>query len=256
MTTKDLNLSFDRGLLQPKEGRGQRAKPGNTRQAASPANARPPGNRVPRKAAPQKMRAWQNITIAGIAFTNMLFLVVAGMWLTEHTGGLSSQLPSPQPDIAPQLAIMQAKMNQRIDSLEQQLDNLQISINGQQHLIVSAYQDIGTQLKEGHKAAAPADTALPSDKSNQEAPKTKQAPSPKGWYINLGSFSKKQAAAELQKQFQALGYATRIQTLTIDNQASYAVILTGFKDQASAEIAVGQLLDQTELDGLTVAKEK
>lgn len=257
MTTKDLNLSFDRGLLRPTETHSQTTKSGNTRQVEAAIETRLPKNRVPRRTAPQKKLSWQGITIIGIAITNMLFLVLAGIWLSERSGGLPPQLATRHSDITPQLEVMQARIEQQIDSIEQQLENLQIAINGQQHLIVSAYQDIGLRMHEGKPAAeAPQDTAPPSPAPNQEAPKPGEAEAHTGWYINLGSFPTKAAAFEIQEQFQAFGYAAQIHTLTIDNQAAYAVILPNFEDQASAETAVNQLLDRTDLDGLTVWKEK
>ena len=257
MTTKDRNLSLDRDLLRPKAAHSQTVQPGNTRQVATPNNTRPPGNRVTGRTAPQNTRSWQGITAIGIAITNMLFLVLAGIWLSERAGGLSTQAALPRSDITPQLEVMQTRLEQRIGTLEQQLADLQIAINGQQHLIISAYQEIGVLIKEGNDGtAAPADAAQPSVASSQEAPKTKQVEEKTGWYINLGSFPDKQAASDIQAQFQALGYAARIQALETDNQTAYAVLLPGFKDQASAEMTVNQLLDQIELDGLSVWKEK
>lgn len=257
MTTKDLNLSFDRGSLRPTGARGPSRQSATASQVRAAVATRLDDSIAPGRAAPQKGSSWHSGAIAGIAVINMLFLVFSGVWLTQRSAEPPSQFATRQAESTTQLTVLQARMEQQIDLLEQKLDNLQQALNSQHHLMVSAFQDIGLRMQEGMAAAETRlDTAATAAVAAIDATKPPKADPHRRWYINLGHFQSEAAALDIQLLLRASGYTTQIQTLEIDHQTAFTVIVPNFEDQSSAESAVSQLLQLTELDGLTVWQEK
>lgn len=250
MTTKDLNLSLDRGLFQPKAtgkpgaaaGRSGRGTDGRaTRQAGKPK----PGKPVPR----QTPKSWQAVVTSTMAIANMLFLVLAAIWLSGYAGQPTTRPDAPEAGISPQVEAVQNGIDLRIDALEQQLENIQIAINAQQQLIVSAYQDIGEKLVG---VGSPPQASTPAAPTGHEADDAVQPD--RDWHVNLGTFSRVEAATEVRSQLEALGYQAQIVSVDLDDSMAHKVILPDFEDRESAEVAATLLMEKTELDSLSVWK--
>jgi len=144
MTTKDLNLSLNRGLIQPKAGRNRKQKGPNVKvQPSAPRQKK----RIA-KLAPGSSGSRQWVAITGIAVANMLFLVLAGIWLSGHSYDSSARISSARVELTPELALTLTEINRRLDTIELQLGGLQLTIDGQHQPIVSDQFDIDGQLRE------------------------------------------------------------------------------------------------------------
>lgn len=253
MTTKDLNLSLDRGLLQPKVAHNRNSAAPFAQPGAAQRDTRPTSRSTTRRPARQALSSWHVTAVSGVAIANMLFLVLAGLWLSGHTDRTPTQLADSRLDIAPQLRAMEAGIDVRISSLEQQLENLEVTINAQWQLVATARQDIAGARPQGDSQQALSAEATSTGATPGEVAQTiDPAQQSKDWHVSLGSFSEKNSAASVQGQLQALGYEAQIQSLNIDNTMTHRVILPAFENQKSAEVAATMLMAQTQLDTVSV----
>ena len=189
---------------------------------------------------------------ACIATANMLFLVLAGVWLSGFADRLPASPAAAPADIAPRLA----RIEQSITTLEQQLADLQVAANAQQQLIVSAYQSIGDQLQaRPDQAPATATQTTPGGTRARGNPGDGGHPAAaRSWYVDLGSFPSNKAAVEVQKSLQALGFDAQIKAGSGGGTPTHELILANFEDRASAEVIATQLMEQTELESVSVWK--
>lgn len=250
MTVKDLNFSFDSNLVRSPvvADRDPAGDPGRADRTARPAPGRPSRGR--RKPVQAERRATggrgQLAATIGIALVNMLFLVVAGIWLSGYffqPAGLGGPAALVEDDrIAPLLV----ELNSRVGALEQQLADLQVSTVRQQQTIISSQQSMEARL------TAQWEQALTAREPKPEAAPA-EPPAAPAWYVNLGDYVSREGAAALERQMLDLGYRVEIETRTEDSRIIYRVTLPGFVDQASADQAAQGIMEQTSLNGLWVA---
>ncbi len=253
MATKDLNLSLDRALLQSNVAREHQAANGETRAATAPAGRRQAGKKRTAKHAPQRTAAWPAIAFTGIAIANMSFLVLAGLWLSAFSGLQPAAAGSADVEISAQLD----RIDRSISALQQQLTDLQVAANAQQQLIVSAYQSIGDQLQVRTDPSAATKQAGPGAGDSATTPAAADNPEASAdWYVDLGNFPSRNAALAAQRSLLALGYEARIQVSGRGGSSAHALILADFKDRPSAESVATALMEQTQLESVSVWKQE
>ncbi len=237
MTRKDLNLSLDRGLLEPSanQHRTPHGPDDGVQLASRKQNKRPAGQTRGHAGGGQ----WTAITIALIAVANMLFLMVAGIWLSGHTFDSAARPGAARAEITPELGLLLAQINNRLSTIDQQLGDLHLALDKQQAIIVPDSFDIDSHLRE----------ALSQDENTTDAP-----PPAATWHINLGNFDSREVALGLQQRMQAIGHQTRIKPTTSDDKTSFLVVLAGFDQRESAELVAKQIMEQTDLNSLWVAE--
>ena len=252
MTTKDLNLSLDRALLPSNIARDRKPANSEMRHDAAPAGARRANKKAAAKSRQPAANSRPGMAAACIATANMLFLVLAGVWLSGFADRLPASPAAAPADIAPRLA----RIEQSITTLEQQLADLQVAANAQQQLIVSAYQSIGDHLQaRPDQAPATATQTTPGARAPGETPAMAATPAAaRSWYVDLGSFPSNKAAVEVQKSLQALGFDAQIKAGSGGGTPTHELILANFEDRASAEVIATQLMEQTELESVSVWK--
>lgn len=237
MTRKDLNLSLARDLLEPA---AQQYRAPQNPDAVVEFSSR----QRQQRAAGQKSRQpgggqWSAITIAVIAVANMLFLMVAGIWLSGHTYDSAARPGAASVETSPEINLLLLQIDNRLKTVEQQLGGLQLALDEQQPIMASDSFDIDSHVR---------DTL-----SQQEIAIDAPAPAP-AWHINLGNFDSREVALGLQQRLQAIGHQTRIKPVTSDDKTSYLVVLAGFDQRESAELVAKQIMAQTDLNGLWVAE--
>ncbi|MDZ7784026.1 MAG: SPOR domain-containing protein [Halioglobus sp.] len=239
MSTKDLNLSLEYDLadtgyrVDGARGRGSRDASGagrHLREGQKAAAARPKTAAVmARKHAGPS--AW---FAAGIALANMLFLLLAGIWLTGY-----GRMPATPPaaSVAPIAEPVLTDLRTQLDAVQQQLAGLQTVVEAQHRLLVV------TQRKLADAAPAPA----------AESDAGQAAPDPL-WQVNIGHVHAREESATMQRELQALGYAAEITEETRANGEGFRVLLTGFGDRDAAELTAKDIMARTRFNGLWVSR--
>ena len=143
-------------------------------------------------------------------------------------------------------------LNKQLLSLQQQLDQITLSIGEQQQLIATSSLDLNAGIQNLSQQIKIAITP----KAETKKPDTVKKISTKDWHVNLGTFSTHNAALKLQKKLSTLGHSVQINTTSFDNKTAYRVQLPGFKDRNSAEQAARRIMDQTNLNGLWAWKDE
>ena len=212
MTNKDLNLALDNSFIQPTS-----MSKGEENNQAAPKNAPPTHTKCDSAATPKpsKPPRWLALEpshykwlVIAVVFINMLFLLLAGLWLSAQEKPPREMIITTAPGIDKNAEPALDELNDKLLSLDQKLDRLQLTLSEQQRLYASSALDLDKRFQ-----------AL--SLQLQKAPKTetKKTPPPtKAWYVNLGTFSTKEAALKLQKQIEGLGHQVQINTTSFDNK--------------------------------------
>jgi len=236
MTTKDLNLSLSPDLLQPRQT-------GNNHSPNIPADNPQMTPRESNKK-PESVTTASPWKAAGaIAIMNIAVFLAAGYWLIEHSGKV---LSDPAPNATAGAASLKrdfAELNLQLSALQDEIQNLRHSQNAQSDLLDSALKNLQFLEKRTEKTEE-----LPKEK-----PKAVETlAEDRDWYVNLGSFTSAKEALSLRKKMSAIGYKPQIKKRKEQNQMTHKVVLPGFKNRESAEVAARLLMDQTDLDSLWV----
>lgn len=238
MSTKDLNLSLehdlaDTGYREGARGRGSRAASGaggrfREGQKAAAARQKPAAGVARKHAGPS---AW---FATGIALANMLFLLLAGIWLTGY-----GQMPATPPAVsmAPIAEPALTDLRTQLDAVRQQLASVQEVVEAQHQLLVVAQRKFAE--------------AVPAQPAKADAGQA--APDPL-WQVNIGHGHAKEESAVMQRELQALGYAAEITSETRAEGEGYRVLLTGFGDRDVAELTAKDIMARTRFNGLWVSK--
>jgi len=239
MSTKDLNLSLEHDLadtgyrVDGARGGGSRDTSGagrrfRGRQKAAAARQKSAAGTARKHTAPPRWFA------AGIALANMLFLLVAGIWLTGH-----SQKPA-TPPAASMGAIAEPGLDDlrtQLDAVQQQLASLQGVVEAQYRLLVVAQRKLAD--------AAPTQTARPDT--------AQVAPDPV-WQVNIGHVHAQEESAAMQRELQALGYAAETASENRAEGKGFRVLLTGFGDRDAAELVAKDIMARSRFNGLWVSR--
>lgn len=287
MTNKDLNLALDQNLIQlsSKQKDEDERQPHDVETAnlepitdfaqdyQDPSNnhhAEPPSIfKTWLDAAQQSRLLWLAITFL------LLVLLLAGLWL-PYQGGPSAtdsfnQITSTNSAIEANQVQLETLNNQML-SLQQQVEQLKLSLHEQQSLIATNSKDLNKEIQVLAHQLQISNTAatskpVPSEVSSSKAIPTKATPNKESattapkkttnhWYVNIGTFSSKKSAKKLQNQLSALGHSAQINTTSFENKPAYRVQLPGFKDREAAELAARQVMDKTNLNGLWAWKDE
>lgn len=232
MTTKDLNLSLDPGLLQST----------NTRSSAA---AMPPEIRQPMGSHVFESKAaktpWK--VAALIALLNIAAVLGAGYWFVELSGKMPTADGTASAEANQAIRSDLAELNIQISALQDEIQNLRLAQNEQGELLKSSIQKIQLPINKPQKK-----TNLAKEKPAEVAKLVED----KDWYVNLGSFTSSKEADSLRNKMLTIGYQPQIKKQRDDNQVAYKVVLPGFKNRESAEVAAKLLMEKTDLDSLWV----
>jgi|GEM_PF-660212 len=279
MTNKDLNLALDQNLIQlsskqkdvdeqqPHDLETANLEPitGFTQDDQNPPNKHHAEPRSSLDAIQQSPLLWLSIALL------LLLLLLAGLWLTNQSNQSATDsfnsVSSTNQSIEANQAQLE-KLNNKVLSLQQQIEQLKLSLHEQQSLITTSSEGMNKEIRalshqlQTSKAKAtsnptPTSEAIPgkatsSKESNTPAPKK----TTNNWYVNLGTFSSKKSAQRLQKQLSVLGHSAQINTTSLEDKLAYRVQLPGFTDRESAELAARQVMDKTNLNGLWAWKDE
>lgn len=266
MTNKDLNLALDKGYIQPATPSGtlteEYAPQPETPKNSPPKTPESPYKPVPAQPTPTKPRwlsaplsrlEWGIITIV---LLNLLFVIIAGFWLfTKENQPNTTKVVSVVTPETPSKILLD-ELDARLEPLNEKLAQLQLVLNEQQRLIASSSHSLDKQL-QAISLQVSNTTKTASKTEAKTVTKTSAPPiSKKNWYVNVGTFSSKEAALKLQKQIQALGHKVQINAATVGSKTAFRVQLPGFKDRESAEGTARQLMNKTNLNGLWAWKDE
>jgi hypothetical protein len=239
MTDKDLNLSLDQSLLKPRRETDQRDIPTDTAQTSPETDLTEdhPGLKQPKIERPQQTE-W--LLIAVLA-SNLLLVITIIFLLTQQpdTNNPADKLAPTENDNRLSLESKMDQMNrqfeQYIGQLNQQLEQFQVSLLDQQRQQTSALLDLSENIEQkiGDLKKESTGTTTSAD-----------------WHVNVGTFSNNEAATQLKKQIDAIGYQAEINHVSLDDKIVYRVQLPGYKDRETAENAAREIMDKTNLNGL------
>jgi len=239
MTRKDLNLSLDQSLLPPRKA------PESTRGTVTGKQGRPSSKKQPAITPPKHRKNWHTTTIAGFAIINMAFLLAAGIWLSTLQHTLAAPIATMITGTVPRIEIMLVDTNDRLDALQRQLYELIVVIDDHQQLTAAVYAE-----QEDDQTVLVGENVPASKVSAKEIPRAAD-----NWYVNLGTFSSEDAADRVRLQLNSTRQQAQISRYDLPGTTSFELRLAGFEDRESAELAAGEVMENTELNGLTIWKD-
>lgn len=194
----------------------------------------------------------------GIISINLIFLLLVGLWLLNQNHS-STEITSSKAKLAGLSTAPNESINQQLTALQTKMEQIELTLHEQQRLIATSSQDLNQKIQQlGTQVEA-----IKTPKTKKEPPKATPPPpktvikQPKTqWYVNIGTFSSKDAAQRLKKQLLTLGHTVQINTTSFDNKPAYRVQLPGFKDRESAENTARQIMNKTNLNGLWAWKDE
>lgn len=245
MIAKDLNLSLKQRPVQAEDNSARK------RASADP-TAMPMHSTVSQKKRPTKAAYNSNkglwVGLFGIAFVNMLFLVLAGIWLSGTPLNTSTQTNSIAARSASEISLSLNDVNRRLDEISQTLQDLQVTAKTQLQPPAAAPFDINLQLRQA---------LSDHESSSDSAAAANNIPAaPISWRVNLGAFSSRDEALKKQQLIRTFGYHAKINPIVRDTQIVYDVALTGFSNQKSAEQVANQIMEKANLDSLWVSESR
>lgn len=187
-----------------------------------------------------------------IALANMLFLVLAGLWLTgtDLKGVFSGHADTP-PYAAGAEPSAWLEANARLTQLSGEIEGLRAQVDSLQTMLIA--QPAPVAPKPAEQPAATVSTAAAQPERQEPAPLL-QAPEPILWQVNLGDYASRKAARVTQQKLQALGLQSTIEQNRENGQTTYLVTLAGFERRLEAENVANRIMLETELNGLWVAR--
>jgi len=278
MTNKDLNLALDQNLIQPSETQqNSTQEPSSTPhyEAANLDTTMSPGadssnnyqrqhnryNKTPSSFVATWLAKLHTFPwlASGLIVINLLFLLLAGLWLSNHNSQSAEIIsPKPMPFNSSDVKTIE-DINENLMTLQTKVEQIKLTLHEQQRLIATSSKDLSNDIEQLNQKL---DTIkLLTKEKSKPAPK-KEVSKPIAekpathWYVNIGTFSSKDAARRLQKQLLTLGHSVQINTTSFDNKPAYRVQLPGFKDREAAESAARQIMEKTNLNGLWAWKDE
>lgn len=258
------------------------------RTAVTPLSRQPTSRgRPPTRPAAQKARpaSGQWLLIATIAVANMAFLVLAGVWLTgtdlkaalaQPSAFTGPEIAADLTDIRLQLSDIQVQLIALTAQLEQSPPAAVVAVEKQKKALILEPQN--EQIKERQAAqnavqneepkkaaiiatspilpavAAPVQDA--SAKSPQTDPVATKAPpviEPQ-WHVHLGDYFTQEEAEATRSLLATLGLNGEISQQRVNSRSIFLVNLGGYTQRETAEQVAGQIMAETQLNGLWVAR--
>jgi len=239
MSTKDLNLSLEYDLADtdyrgvgPRAGRGREptatGRPVRGRQKSAAARQKPAARKFRKRSGASGWLA------AAVALANMLFLLLAGIWLTGY-----NQQPTAPPtaSVATIADPGLSDLRTQLASMQQQLASLQAAVEAQ-HRLLAVTRAESADDAPAQAAAAGAGQAAPDP----------------SWHVNLGHVQTREESVAMQRELQALGYTARVTAKTRGDGEGFSVLLTGFGDRDAAELTAKDIMARTRFNGLWVSR--
>lgn len=259
MINKDLNLSLNQNLIKPERVSGT----SNTTATRNSLNssisiAPPPSSTSNPQIQTLKDKVSLRQMLIGVVVTNAVFLLLAGISLTEsfERNSISDRIyPETESitkvalvEFGDQIATLQKQLAGQGDALQQQLHDFQLVLRVDQQQLVSGYLDMTEHLQSAINQ--------PQKITQPASPQASAITSLNKWYVNIGTFVNTNAAIGLQQKIVNLGYPATISRLTLDGKIAQRVQVAGFADRASAEDVAQKIMDTTKLNGLWAWKGK
>lgn len=224
--------------------------------SAAPATARAATRRTAWPAQPSRA-PW--ILAAAIAVMNMLFLVLAGLWLTgtglqgtlAPPGVVAQDAPADNPRLNA-LGDQLSALNLQMSELRADIEVLQVPAPSIVSPAVPETIDHSAQT-DGIASAAAADPA-PDGANTAPAPVTETAAPPQTWQVNLGDFLTRKAAQATLAQLADIGLQGQVRSVDAAGNTTYLVTLDNFLQRTDAEEVANDIMRRTELNGLWVAR--
>lgn len=278
MTNKDLNLALDQNLIQPTETQQTSTQEPSTHphheaanldttinpSADSSNNYQRQHNRY-NKTPSSLLATWFAKLHAlpwlasGLIVINLLFLLLAGLWLSNHNSQSATITSSKTMPLNSSDVKTIESINQNLAALQTKVEQIELTLHEQQRLIATSSKDLSNDIEQLNQKVD-AIKLLTTEKSKPAPKKEVSKPISKKpathWYVNIGTFSSKDAAQRLQKQLLTLGHSVQINTTSFDNKPAYRVQLPGFKDREAAESTARQIMEKTNLNGLWAWKDE
>jgi len=192
-------------------------------------------------------RHW--LLTAGIAVMNMLFLVLAGFWLSgTHVGDRTPTYTAPPTQVAVDTEPRLEELSQQLINLGQQMGELKAQI---------------TQLREQPAPVESQSTTPPSPAANVAAPTPEMDDSasvepameaPVLWQVNLGDYTTRRTARATLAELAAMGLKAQVRQLEEAGKTIYLVTLDKFSSREGAEKVANDIMQKTQLNGLWVAR--
>lgn len=198
----------------------------------------------------------QWLLTAAVAVVNMLFIGLAALWLTgtDLKGSLVHSNTNNAAKTEAVIAAVQesntqmASMVLELSTLKEQLNTLAIEVKK-----TASSQDQGTLPAASNPIVLPqtAEKAAllpPPIASAVTKPKTTT------WQVNLGDYASRKEARQTQQILQNMGLQTQMNQLQANGTTAYLVSISGYADRQDAEDVANEIMSDTQLNGLWVAK--
>tara|TARA_R110001599_G_scaffold68948_1_gene194007 strand:- start:276 stop:1013 length:738 start_codon:yes stop_codon:yes gene_type:complete len=239
MTDKDLNLSLDQSLLKPRRETDQRDTPADTAQTPPETDLTADHHGLNQQKT-ERPRQTEWLLIAVLASNLLLVITIIFLLTQQPDANNSADKLAPAEDsnrllLESKMDQMDRQFEQSIGQLNQQLEQLQVSLLDQQRQQTSALLDLSENIEQ---------------KGGNLKKESTETTASAHWHVNVGTFSTNEAATQLKKQIDAIGYQAEINHVSLDEKIVYRVQLPGYKDRETAENAAREIMDKTNLNGL------
>lgn len=203
-----------------------------------------------------------NTLYALLATCNMLFLILAGYWLTglEKSGfthpGVSNSAAAMAGNEST-LSAIQGEVSEsaeRLAALEQQVTALTVMLENRS---APSIENVATTANSGSEASQKAAPTQVAYSRESAANTTKIAATPQvkpAWQVYLGDFDTRKQASDARRRVLQLGLPASLHRTTPNGETLYQVQLDGFEQRQEAEKAADRIMQETDLNGLWVAR--
>ncbi|MFK7974657.1 MAG: SPOR domain-containing protein [Halioglobus sp.] len=202
-------------------------------------------------------RAW--LLGAAVALVNMLFLVLAALWLT------GTDLKGSFAPIHPTTLKSSNELRAAVEEGNKRLASALLELGTIKAQLTKLENSLQTTNQPKDRPASPVDKKEPPAKPTAstvgtvQRPAAEQEPTPAvsqtiSWQVNLGDYASRLEARETQRTLQKLGFQALISSLEVNGAIAYLVNISGFSSREDAESVANEIMVDTQLNGLWVAK--
>lgn len=247
----------------PREGTQAKSRarkvPESSQTTPSPPTRKPPAPRAATTAKARVSGDRQWLLTATIAIANMLFIGLAAIWLTgtDLKGGLAVADSNNLAGANTSLAALE-ETNKRLAAVTLELNTVKAQLDtlGNQLALLSPLQERPTLPTEAPGAVAdnPETANSTQPASTAESASANTPPRTTSWQVNLGDYASRKEARAAQRTLQKIGLQAQINPLPEGGSQGFLVSISGFADRQDAEAVASEIMVDTQLNGLWVAR--